>query len=523
MWIQALVFLLLLAAAISVILRKQGIRTAYIWLAISSISLVVWLLLVLIPVDRANPFEIRDWFQLGSLSITLRFAIRQQNWPIIFTLATFNLAFFLTAVVRLDIRSDLKYWLVQLIMVCLAILALSAGNSWTLLIMWTALDVLNFFYHFQVNKSAYSIQIFRSMIIRFIGSMVLVWSIAGMQAGGINSPLDLISQGAGLSLFIAALLHSGIFPIQTQEEKSRTETDRIVRGGFKAVNFAASFAFLPLLEAPEMPMLAGFLARVIALLLSLFFAFQWMIRKSLAGVDDALGAGAGILFLLFLTGLPTSATFLLLTIIFFITWLSLFSHKGRSLAVLPILAFLTVSGLPFSVFSMGSRGFFYQGEFLESYILLIPFGFLLAGFLVKGMGKQRGLQEMEAWYQTIYLAGLSIYIFSMLIIVINQITSISAEIERWWMGLGAALFSTAMFIYVKRKNRASAPGDFSAETNIGVIIRFFSLSWLFKAVMFARNKSEKIVSGFSALLEGDGGVLWAIVLLILVISLIRPM
>ncbi len=521
MWIQAIIFLLLLAAAISVILRKRGIRTAYIWLVISSICLVVWLLLVLIPVDRANPFEIRDWFQLGSLSINLQFAIRQQNWPIIFTVATFNLAFFLTAVVRLDIRSDLKYWLVQLVMTCLAILAFSAGNYWTLLIMWTALDILNFFYHFQVNKSAYSIQIFRSMIIRFIGSMVLVWSIAGMQAGGINSPLDLISPRAGLSMFIAALLHSGILPIQNQEEKSRTETDRIVRGGFKAINFAISFAFLSLLEAPELPMLAGFIARVIIIIIAVVFAYQWMLRKSLAGVDYALFAGAGILFLLFLSGLPTGANFLLLTVLFAITWLTLFSHRGRPLVVLPILAFILLSGLPFSVFSMGSRGFFYQGELIESYILLVPFGFLLAGFLVKGMGKQRELQEMEAWYQTVYLAGLSIYIFSLLIIVINQITSISAEIGSWWIGLSAAIFSAAMFVFVQRKNGISVPKDYSEDTNVEGIFRLFSLSWLFKAVMFSREKSAKIIAGFSALLEGDGGVLWAIVFLILMISLIR--
>jgi len=523
MWIQTLVFLLLLAAAISVFLRQRGIRTAYIWLVITSICLVVWLLLVLIPVDSAKPFEIRDWFQLGGLSVTLQFGINRQNWPLIFTVSAFNLSFFLTAVVRLDIRSDLKYWLVQLIMTSLAILALSARNIWTLLIMWTALDILNFFYHFQVSKSAYTIQIFRSLIIRFVGSMILVWNIAGLQPGGINSPLDLMSLEAGLSLFFAALLHSGILPLNVRDDTSRTETDQIVRRGFKGIIFVTSYAFVPLLVAPEISMLSGFLVRLIAVIVTGIFAYQWMVRKSLAGFEFLLAAVSGVLFLLYLTGSSTASIFLLLTAMFLMTWLTIFTHRGKSLFVFPVLAFLITSGLPFSVFSMGSRGFFYQGENLESYLLLVPFGFLLAGFLVKGMEKQKEFQELEPWYQAMYLTGIFLFIFSLLMIVVNQITSFSAEIESWWMGLGAAVFSVALFAYVERKNRVGLSADFSSDTKIGGITRLFSLNWLFKVFTFAREKSAKIISAFSQLLEEDGGVLWAIVLLILMISLIRPL
>jgi hypothetical protein len=521
MWIRALVLLLLLAAAVSVFLRQRGVRTAYIWLLISSISLVVWLLLVLIPVESAKPFEIRDWFQLGGLTITLQFGMSRQNWPLIFAVAAFNLSFFLTAVVRLDIRTDLKYWLVQLNMTCLAILALSARNSWTLLILWTALDILNFFYHYQVSKSAYSIQIFRSMMIRFVGSMVLIWNIAGMQAGGINFPLDLIPQGAGLSMFLAALLHSGILPINVQDEKSRTETDRIVQRGFKINNFVTSFAFVQFLEAPEMAMFTGFLVRLIALLITVIFSYQWMVRKTLVGFDYLLAAGSGFLFLLYISGLPIAVTFSLVTFMFLTTCLTLFTHRGRSLMVFPVLAFLIASGLPFSVLSMGSRGFFYQGGFIESYLLLIPFGFLLAGFLVKSKDQQKMFPELEPWYQTVYLAGLFLFIFSMLIIVIIQVTSPFAEIEKWWMGLGIAVFSVALFAYVERKNRLRTPAYFSSAPKIGGVADVISLSWLFKVFAFSRDKSAKIVSAFSALLEGDGGVLWAIVLLILMISLIR--
>ncbi len=522
MWIQALILILIIAAAIAFYFQQRGLRTAYIWLVITAICMGVWILLFLIPVERATPFVIRNWFQIGMHSVSLNFGLNAFNWPFVFSVAAFNISFFLSAVVRLDIRSDMKYWLTQLMLTAAAIMAITVSNIWTLLIMWTALDILFFFYNYYVIRSAYTIQIFRTMIIKFFGSMLLIWNIARSFRGDVNFSLDFLSQGSGLSLFLAAFLHSGVLPLTFQIENNRTETDRVIQNTFKAVNFLTSFFIVPYLIIPEQPLIALLVFKLIALAATMVFSYQWMISISSTGFGYLLAAISGIIFFLLLSGSTISVAYLLLSTFFSMLWFTLFTHRGKGVYIYLGFFLLTISGLPFTIFSLGARGFLDQGLSINSLILLISYVFILTGFVNRGVEKQDNFYELEPWYQAVYLTGLFMFIFSLFVISIKSFSSVGEETYLWWLSLGVIISSAGLNVGFSRKNRKSLVSSRTADMRYGEITSFFSLNWLFRITNLIRQKFGKLITGFSLLLEGEGGVLWALVLLILMISLINP-
>ena len=523
MWIQLLVFLLILAAVLAFFLQTRKIRTAYIWISITILSLLVWLVLIVVPPGRILPFNINNWYQIGNFSTVLTFSFNEVNWPLIFSLAAFNLAFFLSAVVRLDIRSDLRFWIIQLILTGLAMLAVLAGNLWTLLIMWTALDVTAFFYYYQVSKSAYTIQIFRVMIIKSIGSIFLVWFIAQSVQGGINPSLRDLPSSASLALFAAAFLHSGVLPISAKREKIQTESDRIIQVAYKTINFVVSFSLVPYLVQPGFSGLPLIITKIIALGVVLFSARLWA-QSAAADTHENifLFCLSGFFFIHFLSGLHSASAHLLLFALFSILWMTIYTHRAKTLFIFYGIFLFLISGLPFSIFSLGTRGLLVQGVGVEQIFLLAAFVLLLTGCGRRILIDQKDFHDLEPWFQAVYLSALFVFSFSQIIVVINQFTSLQDEMRMSWLGLGSSLASVILYLLIRHRRQPvrTAGVNLLEVTHGGIAI--FSMNWLFRITAFLRDKVGRLITAFSLLLEGEGGVLWALVFLILMISLINP-
>ena len=352
--------------------------------------------------------------------------------------------------------------------------------------------------------------------------MLLIWNIARSFRGDVNFSLDFLSQGSGLSLFLAAFLHSGVLPLTFQIENNRTETDRVIQNTFKAVNFLASFFIVPYLIIPEQPLIALLVFKLIALAATMVFSYQWMISISSTGFGYLLAAISGIIFFLLLSGSTISVAYLLLSTFFSMLWFTLFTHRGKGVYIYLGFFLLTISGLPFTIFSLGARGFLDQGLSINSLILLISYVFILTGFVNRGVEKQDNFYELEPWYQAVYLTGLFMFIFSLFVISIKSFSSVGEETYLWWLSLGVIISSAGLNVGFSRKNRKSLVSSRTADMRYGEITSFFSLNWLFRITNLIRQKFGKLITGFSLLLEGEGGVLWALVLLILMISLINP-
>jgi hypothetical protein len=434
------------------------------------------------------------------------------------------LASFLTGIARLDIRTDLQNWIFQLVLTAFSFLAVLSADLWSLLLLWTALDLIDLVFHHKIKNDKADIKNFQKTIFKFLGSMVLIWNIANLSMSGFNPLRDgLVASTANTSLFLAALLHSGIFPLSKESEnRNDKESERILSSSFCVTNFVVSFSLILNLPAPELPFLISFLIGLMSNSLTILSMIRWVLKKDF---EDSLkyllfGEAGGIIYLYY-SGNIQYLPYLLVLIFLSVLWLALYSHRGKNLIVFPIINIFFVSGLPISLVAFGSRGFF-GNEFSISMIVLIGTqGLFLLGYLKYALMENEKFFDLDGWYQAAYLAGLFLPFLSIAAIILDSKSSLLVEIQYWWIGLLVVMLASIGYIFAVRKKIFDESPKILLESRFVWIWQGLTFEWFFKIIEFIENIFGNIFNGFSGLLEGEGGILWALVLLILMLTVLR--
>jgi hypothetical protein len=138
---------------------------------------------------------------------------------------------------------------------------------------------------------------------------------------------------------------------------------------------------------------------------------------------------------------------------------------------------------------------------------------LLAGYMRQALKEGRKITEAERWIRVVYPWGLALLPLAYLIVgdwgyVSLQLTDGSLLM---FMASITTLLLTAGII-IGLRSGYKIPNRVSS-----VIVSFFSMEWLrsFSWSMF--QLLGRIVNLLQSVLEGEGGVLWAILLLILIL------
>jgi len=519
MEIQLILFLLVGVTIISWLLRLRGIRTAYIWMAIIAVSLIVWGLVLLMPPQKETVFEYKNWFMLADKTISLKYSINPTNFAFLFLTIAYNLSFFLTAVSRLNIRSDLNYWTVQLLLTICAVLAFSASNLWSLLLAWTLLDVLNFLYQLGTNSDTIKDEIFRATLIKFAGSMLFVLSTVKTAGMNLNIDLDNLAVMPQHSFFLAALLHSGILPYPIKNKEGLI-TKKIIDHSFSIISFAVSFVLILKLTGLQISPLAAIPLKLFLFTILIIFAYKWMTTSSsVFNPINLLYVASCILTLFYISNAYISIFFFIASIMFGLLFSGLMTHYDRSLLLFPAIAILFISGLPLTLFSLGSHGFLSGGITLDSLFVSAAYILMLSGFFALLFNKKEKFDGLDTWYQMSYLSGLLIFLVSLLLIGFRNLSSISDEFNLWWFSVIIFGSSLMIFLFFLRKEK---PKKAELQQKKQTTPTFFSLQWLFKIFVILVRRVQMVIVSVSQLLEGEGGVLWALVLLFLLISIINP-
>ena len=524
MLIALIFFLCLLSALAGFVLKRRGVRTAYIWMLLVFISLVLWLLLLIIPKDRFSPIIINDWFRFGEINISLRFALNPQNWILVISLFTFNLSFFLTGIARLDVRNDVKNWIIQLLLIAFSFLALISADLWAIVLLWTALDLLDLSFHRLVIKKDVGKTYYRKFIIKSLGSILLIWNIAYLSKSGFNPLLNgIVSSTSTTSIFLAALLHSGIFPLNAETKNPQAEkSGELLRSAFSVLSFVVSFSLVTSLPAPELPILISFVLSFISYFLIILSMIQWILIKDLKNSLQflLLGEASGFIFLYF-SGASQYITYMLSLNILSVLWLVLFTHRSKNLMIFPVISTFFASGLPISLIAFGPRGFIGNGFSFGLVVLIFSQILFLYGYLRYALEKNEKFNVLEVWYQASYLAGLFLILLTAAAIIFYSKISFADEIQFWWVGMivvGLALMG--YFLSARTNNLIKVP-KYISQMRFSWIWQFMTFEWLFNTFSFIEDRVSGFLNGFSGLMEGEGGLMWALVLLILIFSVLK--
>jgi hypothetical protein len=196
--------------------------------------------------------------------------------------------------------------------------------------------------------------------------------------------------------------------------------------------------------------------------------------------------------------------------------LFLFSARRRSILWLLLAGVWGLSALPFSptAAAWGSA----NGS---AWVLMLPFllaqALFIAGFIRHALHPgETSLESQEKWVQAIYPTGL--LILGATIVLLGQWGWPGARVIGPWLTGTIAILLAAGFVALGLRVLVRlTPGGDSAQW-----VRIFRLGWLSAMLGTIYRWLRGLADLITSTLEGEGGLLWSFLLLVLIISVLSP-
>lgn len=511
-------FLFLTALALAILhVARPGFR--YGWLTAVGGAFLTWISVLLwqafMPLELALP----SW-QEGLFRDTPAFLADQLAWPYALGLTSLALAIVLTAVVREDFPDPLG-WAGILAMTGFGMLAVLAKNPLTLALVWAAIDIADLTVQVRsLQGERANERMVSGFAARGLGIVMLI--LAGMVSLSVGSPLDFetVQPNVGMLLVIAVGLRLGVLPLHTAFA-SEVGARRGFGTALRLVTAASSLVLLARIPpegalSPFAPLLLIFVT-----IAAVYGGLQW-IRSTdeLAGRPFWVIGMAALSIAAALRGNPTGAvawgTALLLAggALFLST-----AQNKLLLRFLLVLGAWGISSLPFSPTASGwSSGVPFNWAMWITFPFLVATHALLAtGFIRHAMipSPATPLESQPVWAKNIHPFGIGVLLFSLTLLGLFGWDG-ARTLGTLPTGLIAAAL-TGAFYWLRPRFAFLNPVRahwVQAEKRVSRLDTFYNLLW---------NIYRQIgrLSGFIAsLLEGDGGILWTLLFLVLFLSLL---
>ncbi len=507
--------LLFATAAAVIILRAWRPRFRFGWLSAVASSAVAWLIVWLwhaqLPLSISLPF-----WRISDLSPTSpTFAVDDIAWVYAASLVTLALGSLLTAPARETFPSS-SSWATTLGLTGLALLAVTAANPITLLLIWAALDLLELAAMLRWTKGQQAIgRAIGVFSVRASGSLVLMLAqVVGAQPGTAVDFHSMPAQ-ADILLLIAAALHVGVlpFPLPYFSETA------LRRGTGTTMRMVSAAASLILLSRIQPGSIAAPAAMVILLLCGAAAAYaSWMWLRA---PDEISGRSFWIIGLACLSiasvlqGNPSGAAGWGVALLLTGGILFLSSVQHVMLSRMAWIGAWTLSTLPFSLTASAWTN--QTGVLnLALPVFIISQGLLLAGYLRRAARPSIHvrLESQPSWIRSIYPAGIWILLAVQLLLGLWGWSG-AGQFGAWLAG-GAALLVTLGLLWIIPRAPALNPIPMQELPRYAER----SLDWLYRTLTWVSRGGRALTVTISKTLEGDAGIMWSLVLLILFISLI---
>lgn len=508
-------FLLLLVTAASIaILHFARPDRPYSWLIASGGAFMAWISVFFWQLDMPARLSLPAWKPESLFTSSPSLLVDGLSWPYALSLVTLTLALMLTSIIRKPFPNMLT-WAGMLAMTAMGLIAVLSENPLTLVLGWAAIDIVELTTTLRsVNGAEVSEKAVIAFGVRIAGLGIVLWaSMASLSAG---IPLDFETPPAQISLYllIAAGLRLGILPLHLPYTNEPT-----LRRGFgtmlRLVSAASSLVLLARVQlgsvdSPLTPILLSLTA-----IAALFGGWQWLrASDELTGRPfwvigmGSLAVGAALL------GNPVGSVAWGAALILASSVLFLYSVRQTWLTRLLMLTLVSLSALPFTPTAAGWLPT--QGIFWLFWLAFIPAqAMLMAGF-VRHMRQPSvtSLTSQPRWTQVIYPAGLLLPILVHLMLAFwGWDGAFSAG--NWWVGTAASALALLLY-WLGRKTHLLSPrqAHWVRPGTATIFDRFYGSFWgLYRLLGQA---STAIANA----LEGDGGMVWIILVLVLFISLL---
>lgn len=519
MYILISLVLLLLSAAIIAVLRMTRPSAPYVWLAAAGGGLATWASVLLWQFGMPWQYMLGQWSPPTLFSASPELLANPFAWVYALSLSAVAAAVILTSPVRVS-QTTLASWLGILGISALGLVAVLVDNPLALVLAWMAIDLAEFVIVMRTRPSAApSRAAVLAFSLRAAGTVLVMWAGVLGAAAGKAFLLEAAPQPVGIFLVLAAGLRLAVRPphlVYTDEPSVQRSFGTLLQ-----MTVAATSLML-LTRLPAGAVDSRWLLPLLlwSALAALYGGWKWF-----SAPDELSGRpywiiGLGALALAAtLSGNPAGAGAWGATLILFGGISFLYSSKQiwftRTFALLGIL----MLGLPFTLTASG-----WSTDLPASWLLwpMLLIGLaLLAGGYVRHLARpgETKLDELPSWAQAIYPVGMGVLVLTILLLGLWGWPG-ALDPGVWQAGALAALLYIAAAILVLRLPRLAAGEAIALRTrrrpNVLALLGIFPRLGL----ALYRLVTELLLY-VSGLLEGDGGLLWTLLLLVLLTIFLR--
>lgn len=513
MFILVTVLILISTALVLVILQFTLGAYRYSWLIATSGAFFAWISVFVWQLSMPLQIQLPTWQPAELFPQSPFFVADQIAWVFAVSLASLCLAVIITAVIRSEFPYPLS-WIGVLILTALGILAVTADNPLTLVLLWAAIDLADLIAQMRIVKQPeLSERVVVAFASRVTGILILLWADMISLSHGVVLDFRAAPPQAGLYLVIAAGLRLGVLPLHLPYA-NETAIRRGFGTGLRMISAGSSLILLTRIPSSSLASpFTPFLVILIALA-GLYGAWMW-----LRAPDELTGRpfwmiGMGSLALAAaLRANPVGAAAWSVALILAGGALFLTSAQTRWLERALLVGVWAISSIPFSLTAAGwvSHGssFWYALP-----ILLLTHAMLIAGLVrhIQRSSTRTVFDTQTFWARNVYPIGVMILLLTMLGITFLGWDG-SLQIGNWILGPGASLLAVGL-IWLTPRLRIFNPvrAHWVRPANPSW------LDWIYQTLWSGYQQLSQLGNALSSVLEGESGIMWTLLFLTLFIS-----
>jgi len=516
----ALITIALLAftAAIVAVIRIARPGFGFGWLVAASGALLAWASTFAWQVSLPQTLALGQWLPQNVFTYSPTLLADRINFPFALSLTSLALAIIWTSAARSTTTSPVA-WVSTLALTALGLVAVLAGNILTLLLALAAVDVLELVNTLRVAEDPVSSEnAVITFSVQLIGLGLMIWAAVVAFAAGTALNFDAMPpQG---SLYV--VLGVGVRMVAALYRQPNTREPSLRRGygtAVRLISAAASLCVLARIPAGSIPPTATGWMLFVAALTGLVSGLNWLRAPDPIGSRRFFLVGMGALaFAAALRGNGAGSAAWGSALVFCGGLASLYSVHQRRLTIMLVAAGFMLTALPFSLTASGWLSTVPSSW--AFWILLVPIqALMLAGYVSSILrSSEASLENQPNWARSIYpgglmllgLSGLSLGFFGWAGAL--QIGVVPAAVTATVLGGGLGWF----FWRVPGLQRVVLPAVQSGERVAGASASAFHvLSTITWALYRTAGRASSLVA---RTLEGDGGLLWTLVVLALFLS-----
>jgi hypothetical protein len=452
------------------------------------------------------------------------------SWVYALALLTLCVAVLLTAVVRRP-QAGWRSWAGTLILAGFGLFAVFAGNLVTLMMSWAALDLFEAWILFSwIRRSEVRIRFLIALSTRVFGIALLIGAGIITRANGEVLSFTSVPSSASILLLMAAALRLGVLPLQAPFLQ-----DHPLRRGLgtplRLVPAAASLVLLARAAGAQIPDAFALFLLFFAGLAAVYSAVSWMGASSELSGRPYWILGMASLAVAAAVRMQPGAS-VAWGIASILSGGALFMYSIRSKRLIPIilLGTLALTAFPFTPTWAGSAMYqlnlneptFYF-DIVINLVLLFSQLALVFGYIRHALRVVETPSGLERWVWIFFPLGLGFLILAEYFLGWQiWLKWIQNPGNLWWVGGIVLITSVSLWFFLYKQKSLQPLRRFSkgmATWSTSFWGKLLGLQWFYRFVWILYHFLSRIISWFTEILEGDGGILWALVFLFLLFSL----